>query len=292
MTYLFVAARNYTPGPRTQGPIRLIVVHDMESPETVHTAEDCAFYFAGPNAPQASCHYAVDADSIVQCVHDFDIAWHCPGANHDGIGIEHAGYARQSRDEWLDEYGLSMLRRSADLVVELCDTYGLPAVWLGAAEVAAGQAGITTHRACTEAFHTTGGHTDPGPDFPDDVFMGFVLDAAGKSKPPTSEEDEMSQLEFLVGPILTGELAGRWSKVKPELADRRLRCEFGAWEDGPGVQQIPAFCTSILQLDDPAVTSALGHPVDWETVRVGQSAADPHVVVVTDKNGDYAFRVQ
>lgn len=229
MSYLFIAARNYTPGPRTKGAIRLIVLHDMESPETVHTAEDCAFYFAGPNAPQASCHYMVDSDSIVQGVHDWDIAWHCPGANHDGIGIEHAGYARQTRDEWLDPYGLAMLRLSAELVVELCDAYGLPVAWLGPDEVAAGAYGITTHRACTQAFGTVGGHTDPGENFPDDVYLRMVVDAVEKRRNPVPEEDDDVNCEVRYGfepswaKAVGSPIAGRFPEVEVDAREGALR---------------------------------------------------------------------
>jgi N-acetyl-anhydromuramyl-L-alanine amidase AmpD len=291
----FLQARNFTPGPRTQGPIRLIVVHDMESPETVRTAEDCANFFhnqppSTKEHPGSSCHYCVDEDTIVASVHDWDIAWHCPGANHDGIGIEHAGYARQSRDEWLDEYGLAMLRVSADLVVDLCVDYGLPFRWLSAAEVAAGMSGITTHAACTEAFHTAGGHTDPGPNFPDDVYIRFIAEAAEKRRAPI-EEDEDVPSKFLVGPITEGPFAGRYATVTAEPDLRQLRCVLAAWVDGAGVEQFPKYATSILHLDDPAVTAGLGHPVDWPSFEFFRSPTDPRAFVVRDSLGDYTFRV-
>ena len=74
-------------------PIDLLVIHTMEAPEKPDTAENVAKWFAGSTAPQASAHYCIDADSIVQCVQDRDVAWHAPGANHNGLGFEHAGTA-------------------------------------------------------------------------------------------------------------------------------------------------------------------------------------------------------
>lgn len=195
----FVQARNYTKGPRTKGAIGLIVVHDMEAPERLDTAEACAAYFANQppayrdargNLVGSSAHYCLDADSAVQSVHVEDIAWAAPGANHNGVHLELAGYARQTREEWLDPYGIALLRRAAELIVDLATELAIPLVWLEADEVAAGLRGITTHRACTEAFRIIGGHTDPGAGFPADVLMGFVLEvAAAKAKPiPTDEE--------------------------------------------------------------------------------------------------------
>lgn len=88
----FIEARWYTVSSGRR--IDFIVIHDMEMPETVHTAEDCANMFAnlGPDR-KASAHYTVDSDSIVQCVREKDIAYHAPPNTHS-IGVEHAGVAR------------------------------------------------------------------------------------------------------------------------------------------------------------------------------------------------------
>jgi N-acetyl-anhydromuramyl-L-alanine amidase AmpD len=88
----FIEARWYTPA--TGRRVDYIVLHDMEMGETVHTAEDCAHMFAnlGPDR-KASAHFAVDSNSIVQCVREKDIAYHAPPNLHS-IGVEHAGFAR------------------------------------------------------------------------------------------------------------------------------------------------------------------------------------------------------
>ena len=170
-----VKARNFTPGPRTKGAVRLIVVHDMEAPEKGDTAENVARWFAGPTAPEASAHYCVDADSIVRCVRDEDIAWHAPGANSTGIGIELAGYARQGRGDWLDAYSKRMLDTQAiPLIAALCRKHGIPAVWLTPQQVAAGKAGICGHIDVTKAFPGKGSHVDPGPGFPRDYLIAGV----------------------------------------------------------------------------------------------------------------------
>ena len=108
MAYPFVESPNVTKtGGRT---IDLIVIHTMEMDEKGDTAEHCALWFKNP-AAKVSAHYCVDADSIVQCVRDQDVAWHAPGANHDGIGIEHAGRAKQTGRDWSDAYSVAMLQR-------------------------------------------------------------------------------------------------------------------------------------------------------------------------------------
>ena len=170
----YLEARHMT---RTTGrAIDLIVIHDMEYPETPESAEWCAQFFAGSNAPQASAHFSVDSDSIVQSVPEEHVAWHAPGANHDGIGVEHAGYVKQSRSDWLDPYSHAELTLSAKLVARLCNAYGIPVVWLEHEDVRAGLRGITGHAQVSRAFGKST-HWDPGPGFPADQYVQMVADA-------------------------------------------------------------------------------------------------------------------
>lgn len=167
----FLQARNYRKG-RTK-KIDSIVIHTMEAPETASTAHNVAQWFAGPSAPMASAHYNVDGGGIWQSVRDEDTAFHAPPLNDQSIGIEHAGYARQTSEEWADPYSMAMLARSATLVASLCRRYGIPARWVDADGLRAGQAGITTHLAVTKAFGKTT-HTDPGPSFPYETYLEMV----------------------------------------------------------------------------------------------------------------------
>ena len=133
-----------------------------------------------------SAHYCVDANSIVQCVRDQDVGWHAPGANHDGIGIEHAGRAKQTGRDWNDAYSVAMLDRSAALVADLCRKYKIPVTWLYAADLRAGKRGITTHDAVSKAFKR-GSHWDPGTGFPVERYLANVRarlgDTARRKRP-------------------------------------------------------------------------------------------------------------
>ncbi len=173
----FNQAQNFTPqnGPRR---VDLIVIHCMESQEKPDTAETVAAWFASEKAPSASAHYCLDVDSIVQCVREQDIAWHAPGANAHGIGIELAGRAAQSEAEWLDMYGRTMLQRAAWLVADRCVFYGLPPVPISAPRLREYPLarGITTHAAVSAAFRKST-HTDPGPHFPAEFFFEMVREA-------------------------------------------------------------------------------------------------------------------
>jgi N-acetyl-anhydromuramyl-L-alanine amidase AmpD len=170
-TTTFIQARNYTRGRSV--PIDVLVIHTMEAPEKPTTAENVAKWFAGSTAPQASAHYCIDNNSIVQSVHDKDVAWHAPGANSNGLGFEHAGRAAQGAADWSDDYSDSMLRLSAELVAQKCTEYAIPAVWLREADLRAGRRGITGHAQVSRAFKRSD-HSDPGTSFPIERFLGYV----------------------------------------------------------------------------------------------------------------------
>jgi len=160
-------------------PKHVIVLHCMEVPESSTSAEWCASYFAGKKgpAPQASAHYTVDDDSIICCVPPERIAWHAPGANGNGIGIEHAGYARQSRAQWLDDYSLRMLNLSAELTAWLCRRFEIPMQFVVADHLKRGGRGITTHAEVSKAFGKST-HLDPGPFFPLGDYLRLLIEAS------------------------------------------------------------------------------------------------------------------
>jgi N-acetyl-anhydromuramyl-L-alanine amidase AmpD len=184
----FKQARHYTPtgGKRV---IDLVVIHDMESEEEPDTAENVASWFAGANAPQASAHYCGDSNSVIQCVHDMDVAWHAPGANHNGIGIEHAGRARQTAAQWADDYSENMLQVTGSLTAKLLVKHKLPNEFVDAAGLLHGKRGITTHWEVSKAFKRSD-HTDPGQNFPIHHFLEIVsinLNLAGDHMPEEQE---------------------------------------------------------------------------------------------------------
>jgi len=156
--------------------VSLLVLHSMEHPEKPGTARAVAQWFASPDSPEASAHYCVDDREVVRCVEEQDVAWAAPGANQNGIHIEHAGYANQSERDWLDEYSLSMLRVSARLAADICVRHKIPARALAPVDLKNGLAGITTHAAISVAFRKSD-HWDPGPSFPMSTYLGLVIAA-------------------------------------------------------------------------------------------------------------------
>lgn len=180
MTWQFIQAAGYYPGRKRNGDAtkaRLLVIHDMEVRDSALTAENVARVFA--RDARASAHFTVDQDSIVQCVSVNDTAWAAPHANSDGIHFELAGYARHTRARWLEcEPVLNMAALAVAEVVDRMRVLGVPVkvARLTPTQISqpGGPAGLCGHVDVTAAYHTGGGHTDPGPNFPWDMFLPKV----------------------------------------------------------------------------------------------------------------------
>jgi hypothetical protein len=174
----FVQAEGYTKG-RPDGPPLWVVIHDMEASEHSGRAESTAAYFANPpDGRSVSSHFCVDNDSVVQCVDEDDIAWtvgNRPG-NYLGLNWELSGFARQTRSEWLDPFGVAMFAQMAPIAAASMRRWGIPNRWCSIADLQARRPGLTTHNDLRIAFNVTT-HTDPGPNFPFD-YLQQVLEAA------------------------------------------------------------------------------------------------------------------
>lgn len=153
-------------GPRRPSWIRHVVIHSTEG----GTARSVAAFFA--TTAQASTQLVVDDVECYRCVPDLVIPWGAPGVNYSGLHIEHCGYARWSRAEWLSHR--PTLERSAFKAARWAWLYRIPRRWLTVAELRAGRAGFCTHAAATLAFPNNSGHTDPGAGFPRDVYLELV----------------------------------------------------------------------------------------------------------------------
>lgn len=178
-------AKNYTRANRKRGDVLWIVLHTAETAEVDHAAENLAAWVSGPQAPRASWHFAIDSNSTTQSVLERDVAWHAPGANKFGIGVEHAGRARQTESDWGDLYSCAMLARSARLVAGVCDRWGIPAQRVGPSHLLAGTPGICGHDDVSKAFKKST-HYDPGKNFPWDGYLEEVQRLLKSSMPAPS----------------------------------------------------------------------------------------------------------
>jgi N-acetyl-anhydromuramyl-L-alanine amidase AmpD len=168
--YPFLESPNVT---RTRGrSVDLVVIHTMEIAERPDAAWACARWFSRLDA-EVSAHYCVDAAAVVQCVDERDVAWHARGGNQNSIGIELAGYARQTAAEWDDPYSSAVLELAATVTAEVCARHRIPVRWRLAADLVQGRRGITGHGEVSRAFGRSD-HWDPGPGFPVAGFLALV----------------------------------------------------------------------------------------------------------------------
>lgn len=265
MAYPFVESPHVN---RTGGrQIDLIVVHTMEMDEKGETAENCAQWFRNPGA-KVSAHYCVDADSIVQCVRDQDVAWAAPGANSDGIQIEHAGRAKQTGRDWSDAYSTSMLERSADLVAELCRKYKIPVAWLYAADLVAGKRGITTHDAVSKAFKR-GNHWDPGTGFPAERYLALVKARLGGAQAAAAEKAQPLKAD---PPTLRRGAEGWQVKRLQKLLRERGILPAEAKVDGDFGEITEAAVKAFQELND-LVPDGIAGPLTWRALQRAEIVA-------------------
>ncbi|WP_217923767.1 N-acetylmuramoyl-L-alanine amidase [Miltoncostaea oceani] len=140
---------------RRPAPPTLVVIHCTEG----STAEGAARWFANPRSG-GSAHVVVDDVEVWRCVDDMAIAWHARGANTNGLGLEIAGFARWTREEWMAHQ--PRLVEAARIHAGWCRVYSIP-----------------LQEGTSRGYHTHAGlpgndHWDPGPGFPIDFYLQQV----------------------------------------------------------------------------------------------------------------------
>lgn len=183
--------------------ITLIAVHTNEGPNPAieavdNRAENLARWMDGQ---PVSYHKIADDDSVVVYVPDVLMAWALRSGNPRSLNICLIGRAAWDRGEWLRHD--QMLRMAALQVRNWADEHGIPKRKLSPSQVGDDQSGIIGHVDWTRG-KGDGTHTDPGDQFPWDVFMRYVLgDVAGE---PTPEQriqkrriEPMAPIPLVVG---------------------------------------------------------------------------------------------
>lgn len=230
-------ANNFLNASRGDADIDRIIMHTTEGgPERMDFAEDVANFFAAPTT-DVSAHYVTDVNSIVGCVDEKDIAFHALGDNAQTIGIEMAGKANQTKEQWADAFSQGELKMTAQLAADICKRRNIPVRLLTDRELREHKSGFASHDAVSRVFGDDI-RDDPGPHFPWDRFLTdvkrilegdemvrFVLQdgegAAIAQSSPVDEEFEAEQDRL--GTFLQG-LANRdevTAKMVRELRDDR-----------------------------------------------------------------------
>lgn len=221
----YVQAKGYGKG-RDGKAVRYIVIHYTAGSERSTSAEDGAAYDQ-TRTNGVSTHVFADSTGLVQCVLTTDRANAARRkGNRLGVQIELCGTV-QTRAQWLDPASLATLRHAARWAARVCKQYSLPVRRLSVDETRRawdefpkGPRGIVGHVDCTLAYPEDGGdHTDPGKEFPWDVFLGMV-------------QEEIDNLEAAKMALTQADIDAIWRKdVNPGAASNLAYTTlFGAFQ--------------------------------------------------------------
>lgn len=178
---------NYQPRP-DDATIKYIVIHTNQGPHIPnqhpdHTAENLATYLTSTTYTPypVSYHTIVDDDSLIVYLADDMEAWAALSSNPIGLHLCFIGMAEWSRDEWLQH--TSMLQLGATKVAQWCQLHNIPIQKSTPPQVSKGQIGIIGHADWTYAQklinpNATDSHTDPGNNFPWDIFIPMIDNAS------------------------------------------------------------------------------------------------------------------
>ena len=177
--------------------ITLVAVHTSEG---ATTAESLEHYLDQPGV-EASYHKLIDDTQAITYLPDDVAAWAMLSGNHRSVQLCFTGFAAWPRSEWLAHD--RMLRMGAAVARTWCDKWGIPPVKLTPAQVGADQSGICGHWDWTLG-KRDGTHTDPGSNFPWDVFIDYV----NNSVPAKTPEDAQVIWRLVNTPLKDGAKAG------------------------------------------------------------------------------------
>ena len=255
-------SHNFKKG-RSPGGIFGLTVHDMEAAEGANTAESCARYFQRSDTRTGGAHYCGDVDSLVQCVRDSDTAAHAPGVNGRHLGLELAGFARQSAAEWHDPYSWKMLQLASGLVAAKAKQYGFPLIYIDRHDLNRGNfRGVTTHNEVSQSNISSSTHWDPGPHFPMREFLEMAARGSHLITPPAastvlklgSKGEAVAFLADMCNILARAGFAtnakGKPSKVQipvPTAKSRRKLCTFNGAVHAR-VEEVQRFADSMAKM--------------------------------------------
>jgi N-acetyl-anhydromuramyl-L-alanine amidase AmpD len=168
--------------------IRGVVIHTTESPEG--SLIGVVNYLRRPDVGVSS-HYVVgdlahpgeEFTPVVRLVPEKEKAWTAKSANSYFVQYELVGRASRTRRDWVVKYR-TQLETVAALVADDVLQYGVP--------VQHAVPGIVGHRDLTKWGYPND-HTDPGPNFPWDLFLEIVRDYVRVGNRPEVRETVRTQ---------------------------------------------------------------------------------------------------
>ncbi|WP_276652488.1 peptidoglycan recognition protein family protein [Corynebacterium vitaeruminis] len=195
---------NCDSGWRDPSKCQLIAIHTYECPR----GDDLESRADWQQTSQTGSYtILVGTERTLRANDDNYIPWSAGATgNARGLHLSFLAYSASSRDEWL-RYD-KQLRLGARVAADWCTRYGIPARKLTSSEVKAGTRGICGHGEISAAWREVD-HTDPGANFPWDVFIAYVKEyMGGAPAPTTSSSSEGSSLMTLTEKFFTDWMSG------------------------------------------------------------------------------------
>lgn len=188
-------------GWRNTNTIVQAFVHTVENPSDRDPVNVAKWQ---DSSNTGSYHILVGGDGKTVRSNDDDyIPWAAGWtANRIGLHLSCCGYSADSREKWLARD--AQLRAVSRILADWCIRYNIEPVKLDPNQVRALKRGIAGHGDAAVAWRETD-HTDPGPNFPWDVVIGYVKEnIRGNSLNDKDDEDEMSALNEVHKSIVEG----------------------------------------------------------------------------------------
>ena len=172
VAYPFVESPNKT---RASGrAIDVVVMHTMEIAERRRRGGDLRAVVPEPGVARSRRTTASTPNTVVQCVREKDIAWHARGGNTNSIGVELAGFARQTTRDWEDDYSRAVLARAASARRRRLPPQAHPRALAPRRRPGRrARRGSRAHAEVSRAYRRSD-HWDPGPGFPIEAFLDRV----------------------------------------------------------------------------------------------------------------------
>lgn len=175
--------------PGRSQKIRLIGIHTTESLFDLigeDTGAEGVARFQSTTDRPSSYHRIVDRDSTVICLPDEATAFGIGNLNSPTLHLSFAMRAADWSDPVKAKAARPMLERGADVAADWCRQFGIPLSWLTRGLAFGSARGFVRHGTADP-----GRRSDPGKDFPADLF--FELIAAR-----LVQEDDMTPAEKLL----------------------------------------------------------------------------------------------
>lgn len=194
--------------PRSTNGLIGVCIHTTENPIGA-PAEGVAGYQI--NTESGSYHVLVDnttndnINSLRENTDDWETWSAGPKGNQIALHVSFVAYSASTRGQWLAAD--RMLNEGADVVAYWCKRYGFPVAKINGNDLRAGKRGLFGHGDVSAAWREVD-HTDPGPNFPWDVFLRKVNDRINpKHKENEVDKAQADRIERKLDDIIT-QLAG------------------------------------------------------------------------------------